>query len=152
MNTRLQKFLAAENITQSQFADTIGVARAGVSHVIAGRNKPGYDFMASTMQNFPNLNIEWLMFGKGKMYKEQRPTLFDPASQFESTAQDDAEEVIDIFPVHEEESNMPIVEEEKKTEVPIDTKPLINQIQSSNNQRRVSKVVVLFDDGSFQEL
>ena len=26
MNTRLQQFLSAENITQSQFADNIGVA------------------------------------------------------------------------------------------------------------------------------
>lgn len=76
MNNRLIQFLAAENITQSQFADSIGVARAGISHIIAGRNKPGYDFITAVLRRYPTLNIEWLLCGKGKMYKEQR----DPAS------------------------------------------------------------------------
>lgn len=44
MNKRLQQFLQAENISQSQFADTVGITRAGVSHILSGRNKPGYDF------------------------------------------------------------------------------------------------------------
>ena len=71
MNTRLQQFLNAENISQAQLADTLEVARAGVSHILAGRNKPSYDFITSLMLRFPKLNIEWLMFGKGKMYKDQ---------------------------------------------------------------------------------
>lgn len=69
MNERLQQFLAAENISQSQFAETIGVARASISHIIAGRNKPGYEFICSIFDNYPSLNPEWLLLGKGKMYK-----------------------------------------------------------------------------------
>ena len=68
MNERLSQFLAAENISQSQFADSIGVARASISHIVAGRNKPGYDFICSVMERYPSLNIEWLLAGKGKMY------------------------------------------------------------------------------------
>ncbi|MCR5709058.1 MAG: helix-turn-helix domain-containing protein, partial [Bacteroidales bacterium] len=45
MNERLIKFLSAENITQSQLADTLGVARASISHILSGRNKPGFDFL-----------------------------------------------------------------------------------------------------------
>ena len=69
MNTRLEQFLSAENLSQSQFADTIKVARASVSHILAGRNKPGWDFLTSMMKHYPNLNLEWLMTGSGKMYK-----------------------------------------------------------------------------------
>ena len=69
MNSRLKQFLAAENISQSQFADAIKVVRASVSHVLSGRNKPGYDFITAIMAAYPLLNIEWLMLGKGKMYK-----------------------------------------------------------------------------------
>ena len=69
MNTRLEQFLAAENISQSQFADTIDVARASVSHILAGRNKPGWDFLNNMLKHYPNLNIEWLLNGTGKMYK-----------------------------------------------------------------------------------
>ena len=51
MNNRLKQFLAAENISQAQFAETINVVRASVSHVLAGRNNPGYDFIKSIKQN-----------------------------------------------------------------------------------------------------
>ena len=71
MNTRLKQFLAAENITQAQFADSINVVRASVSHVLSGRNNPSFDFIKAMMLQYPNLNIDWLMFGKGRMYKEQ---------------------------------------------------------------------------------
>ena len=78
MNTRLKQFIAAENITQAQLADNLNVVRASVSHILAGRNKPGYDFICGLMSHYPNLNIEWLMFGKGKMYKTQeQQTIFD---------------------------------------------------------------------------
>lgn len=75
MNKRLQQFLNAENISQSQLADTLDVARAGVSHIIAGRNRPGFDFLESMALHYPQLSMEWLLTGKGKMYKEN--TLFD---------------------------------------------------------------------------
>ena len=64
MNKRLQQFLNAENISQSQFADTVGVAKASVSHILAGRNKPGFEFIESVARHFPRLNLEWLICDK----------------------------------------------------------------------------------------
>jgi len=72
MNRRLLQFLQAENITQAQFADTLSVARGSVSHILAGRNKPGYDFLESLLLHYPRLNLDWLMTGKGKMYREDQ--------------------------------------------------------------------------------
>ncbi len=74
MNERLLKFLEAENISQAQFADSIGVARASISHIISGRNKPGFDFIERTARRYPALNIEWLITGKGKMFSSQEET------------------------------------------------------------------------------
>ena len=71
MNRRLLQFLQAENITQTQFADTLGVARGSVSHILAGRNKPGYDFLESLLLHYPELNLDWLLTGKGRMYKAE---------------------------------------------------------------------------------
>ena len=81
MNTRFEQFLAAENISQSQFADTIKVARASVSHILAGRNKPGWDFLYSMSKHYPNLNIEWLLNGTGKMYKSMNVPAPEPVRQ-----------------------------------------------------------------------
>ena len=82
MNERLLKFLEAENISQAQFADSIGVARASISHIVSGRNKPGFDFIERTAKRFPELNIEWLITGKGRMYNSQEDmTLFQDADE-----------------------------------------------------------------------
>ncbi len=78
MNKRLQQFLDAENITQSQLADSLGVARAGISHILAGRNKPGFDFIESLATKFPTLSLEWLITGKGRMYKSETQAIADP--------------------------------------------------------------------------
>lgn len=70
MDKRLQQFLAAENISQAQLADTLGVARAGISHILSGRNKPGFDFLEGIALHFPQISMDWLLTGKGRMYKE----------------------------------------------------------------------------------
>lgn len=74
MNKRLQQFLSAENISQSQFADKIGVTKASVSHILSGRNKPGFEFIESMADCYPNLNLDWLIGGKGRMYKTRTIT------------------------------------------------------------------------------
>lgn len=138
MNTRLKQFLAAENITQAQFADNINVVRASVSHVLSGRNNPSYEFIRSIMMKYPNLNIEWLMFGKGKMYKEaQAAPLFNKLD----------EEV--LFP--EIEEAMPEIQVEE-VDGEIENNTPVNEIKAIINQRKVSKVIILFDDGSYQEM
>lgn len=95
MNRRLLQFLQAENITQSQFADILKVARGSVSHILSGRNKPGYDFMESLLLHYPQLNLEWLLTGKGKMYKDGieadtlplDDTLFDVSQDIETASE-----------------------------------------------------------------
>lgn len=82
MNERLLKFLSAENITQSQLADTLGVARASISHILSGRNKPGFDFLESIARNYPSLSLEWLVTGRGKMYRSHPD---DSSESFEAS-------------------------------------------------------------------
>lgn len=155
MNTRLKQFLDAENISQSQFADTIKVVRASVSHVLSGRNNPSYDFIRAIMNSYPELNIEWLMLGKGKMYKTaqaeapappvppQMPTLlFNDDDLFEdpvTTAQ---------------ESNIPVQQPTPAafTQSSCDINTSNNTKQTIVKQRNVSKIIIMFDDGTFQEM
>lgn len=141
MNNRLKQFLAAENITQAQFADNINVVRASVSHVLSGRNNPSFDFIKAMMAQYPRLNMDWLIFGKGRMYKDSAPVpdegqLFPidieiPARITETDHQD-------IIPEPELSSN--------SLNTPDTT------IQMSVTQRKVSKIIILYDDGTFQEM
>lgn len=143
MNTRLKQFLAAENITQAQFADKINVVRASVSHVLAGRNNPSFDFIKAMMSQYPNLNIEWLMFGKGKMYKDSQTSAPETPVYFADEVQDT------LFPVQDSEHNIEIDESMQSSNV-LNTS--INIAQQIVTQRKVSKIIILFDDGTYQEL
>lgn len=137
MNNRLKQFLAAENITQAQFADNLKVVRASVSHVLSGRNNPSYEFIRSIMENYPELNIEWLMFGNGKMYRSSLPQE-EPKPAVEDAAQDV------LFPDYDDP--MPV------HEIPAEHIPMVNMNEIPVTQRKVSKIIVLFDDGTFQEM
>lgn len=95
MNRRLLQFLQAENITQTQLADTLSVARGSVSNILAGRNKPGYDFLESLILHYPNLNLEWLLSGKGKMYHEAEA----PQTSQEAPSQQEDPVQLDLFSI-----------------------------------------------------
>lgn len=158
MNRRLQQFLSAENISQAQFADTIGVARASVSHILAGRNKPGFDFIESMSRNYPTLSLEWLVTGKGKMYKN---------SVADSSVADSSPSAGDLFADFEsnvQEENTPVVPPVKaKSVTPVREKPapktefsgsdtLAEAIKKTVSQRSISKIVIFYDDNTYQEL
>jgi transcriptional regulator with XRE-family HTH domain len=71
MKDRILGFLKAENKSSSQFAEEIGVQPSGISHIISGRNKPSLDFILKMLEKYPFLSTEWLLFGKGEMYRDQ---------------------------------------------------------------------------------
>ena len=160
MNNRLQQFLAAENISQSQFADTIGVARASISHILAGRNKPGFDFIESMCRHYPALNIDWLILGTGKMYKSQ------PAAAV-SASPKPSEAYVDT-PLFQEEDTEDQVFSQPQTSIeqpsyqiqePVRQKTAKNESQTSdnktqlpNNQKIISKIIVFYSDNTYQEL
>ena len=59
--------METEGLKASEFADTIGVNRATISHILSGRNKPSIDFFEKLLQAYPNLNSNWLITGIGYM-------------------------------------------------------------------------------------
>lgn len=146
MHNRLKQFLAAENISQAQFADRIKIGKANVSHVLAGRNKPGYDFISAIMAGFPQLNINWLFFGTGKMYNST-PSVPNSAD-FDSRDS--------IFPDYQPDLLFANYDEEpvKPLDIPstIASDTLVETTKALVKQRSVSKIIIMYDDGTFQEL
>lgn len=67
MNKRIALVLRAKNITPSQFAEELGVQRSGISHILNGRNKPSLEFIQKLIKQYPDISMNWLMFGEGPM-------------------------------------------------------------------------------------
>ena len=68
MIERINLLLKAKNITARQFAEEIGIQPSGMSHIMSGRNNPSLDFVMKVVRRWPEVNINWLMLGKGEMY------------------------------------------------------------------------------------
>jgi len=80
MKERILAFLQSENKSAAQFAEEIGVQPSGISHILSGRNTPSLDFVVKMLHRYSSLSAEWLLFGRGAMYKyASQPTLFDVA-------------------------------------------------------------------------
>lgn len=89
MVDRINLLLKAKNITARQFAEEIGIQPSGISHILSGRNNPSLDFVMKVMKRWPEINISWLMFGKGEMYvspsEMQHPTVQEQPIVHETT-------------------------------------------------------------------
>ena len=66
---RVKAFCKAEKTTVSAFEANIGVANGYVNAI---SNSIGLDKINTILENYPNLNIEWLLVGKGSMYKNDK--------------------------------------------------------------------------------
>jgi len=67
MHERLKNWMGIEGLKSSALADSIGVNRATISHILSGRNKPSIDFLEKLVNAYPNINANWLITGIGYM-------------------------------------------------------------------------------------
>ncbi len=62
---RLQKVIEYYGESASSFAEKIGVQRSSISHILSGRNKPSLEFVLKVLASFPEVELYWLLNGKG---------------------------------------------------------------------------------------
>lgn len=67
MVERIRNLIESRKLTPTQFADSIGVARPIISHILSGRNKPSLDVVQRILAAMPELSIPWLLNGTGQM-------------------------------------------------------------------------------------
>ena len=126
---RLEYFIANQGYNYSQFADLIGVQRSSISHIITGRNKPSYDFLQKVFQAFPELNADWLIMGRGRIFHES-----DDITAAEEPEMKKADERL--------------TDTSTIAETPDESTGKPTQLRSGN---AVVKVILFYEDGHFEE-
>lgn len=97
---RLQRVFDYYDLNASAFADKIEVGRATISHLISGRNKPSLDFVMRVIKTFPEVELYWLLNGKGSFPKSETspppetPAKEKPVESPEKTIQTTSEEEV----------------------------------------------------------
>ena len=68
---RLQKIMDEYDLNATSFADAIDVGRSSISHIISGRNQPSLEFVMKIIEAFTEVELYWLLNGKGSFPKSQ---------------------------------------------------------------------------------
>jgi transcriptional regulator with XRE-family HTH domain len=140
MKERLLEFLRVENKSSAQFAEEIGVQPSGISHILSGRNNPSLDFVLKMLEKYQYLSTDWLLFGKGSMYKDPKmQSLFD-------------EEII-LGPVNAPkliQNDTPGSDQRQNVAVKGSSDEKISET-SRHTGSSVARIVWFYDDNSFEE-
>jgi len=119
---RIEKVKDTLGLTARQFAAEIRVQPGTISNMMAGRNNPSLEVMKRIMDRYPTLNPEWLIAGRGEMWRTEpgkEPGLFD------GQAPDPKEKKVRI---QKEEPQMPAAP-----------------------SKQIKNIVVYYTDGTYEE-
>lgn len=138
MRERILKIMEREGLTPSKFAETIGIQRSAMSHIISGRNNASLDVLLKILERFTYVDSDWLLFGKGEMTRNQpstQPDLFTNTPVIQPEVQP-----------------QPEYRREMKVEAPVNTskQPVIEKIMCENKPSKiVSKIMIFYSDNTF---
>ena len=136
MRDRILKIMEREGLTPSKFAESIGIQRSAMSHIISGRNNPSLDVLLKILERFTY--SDWLLFGKGEMIREHvltEPNLFTN--------------------MLENRPNVQVVAENRKeigVEIPVNIQkqPVVEQVICQEKpSKNVSKIMIFYSDNTF---
>ncbi|MBZ9728983.1 helix-turn-helix domain-containing protein [Salegentibacter sp. JZCK2] len=123
---RLHKILEFYELSAAGFADKIEVGRSSISHILSGRNKPSLDFVMKVVKSFPEVELYWLLNGKGSFPPSETPT--------------------PKFEAKHETPNTPLPE---KATSPENNKMPFTFPQQGKN-KPIRKIVIFYEDGTFE--
>jgi DNA-binding XRE family transcriptional regulator len=152
MKERLIQLMELLHLTPTQFANAIGIQRATLQHILSGRNEPSLKIVMAVHNSFPNVELEWLLNGKGSAIQgleENTPSVPDyPLLPGMESAffQPDVRNSPEFSNVKEE--NVPQKTRKKRDykEVNGGSEP-VEACRSS----RIKEVVIFFEDGTYQK-
>ena len=129
-SARLNKILDYYDISAASFADKIEVGRSSISHILSGRNKPSLDFVMKVVKNFPEVELYWLLNGKGSFPNtSESNSTKEPIKKIQSTKDQITTENIQE---RSDERNTPV------------------NLPSNRSRKQIQKIVIFYTDGSFE--
>ena len=135
---RLELILEYYNLSASAFADKIGVQRSSLSHLLSGRNKPSLDFVIKVVEEFSEVDLYWLLNGKGNFPKskdvDQKVIVAQELTENQFNASQ--KNTIDLFTTSENQANS------EKTDT--------NAPKTVSIDDEIERIVVFFTNGTFK--
>ena len=71
---RIKKIISDNNLSNSEFAEKIGIPKSSVSHLFSERNNPSLDVIIKISEIFEDISTDYLIFG----YKSDKEIPTEP--------------------------------------------------------------------------
>lgn len=121
---RLQKILDFYGVTATSFSEKIAFNRSTISHLLSGRNKPSLEFVMKVLQTYPEVDLYWLLYGKGSF-----PTPLNKVNtQIKATSK---------------QNTLPGVEAENSV--------FENMALKNQNTSAIERIILCYKDGTFKQ-
>ena len=69
LKDRIKQLMEDQHMTQQVFADYLQQSPATLSSIFNGRTRPTLNVVDAIRKKFPDISIEWLLYGDGSMYQ-----------------------------------------------------------------------------------
>ncbi|MBR6847929.1 MAG: helix-turn-helix transcriptional regulator [Bacteroidales bacterium] len=135
MKDRIEHIMRAKNLKASDFAALLGIQPSGVSHILAGRNKPSLEFVKKIKETFPEYNLDWIIFGTGPMTTSEPFNV--PTTPSSNSSSPDPGSIPFDFDDEPLQDDLSV----------IDPTDVSEKVMNSNT---IKSMVVLYDDGTFE--
>ena len=155
LSAKIELLIQAKKLSASQFADTIGIPRSSISHILSGRNKPSLDVVQKILIAFPEIPAEELLDDKRDLSitvsapkvtstpTSVTPSLFDAVipSAPESPKNSLAEQTI-------VQSNLRRPREASAKTIQT---PVASPTSTAHLAKKIERVLIFYTDGTFTE-
>ena len=138
---RLESVLEYYGLNASAFADKIGVQRSSMSHLLSGRNKPSLDFVMKILEVFPDVDLYWILIGRGTFPKSNNEEAVETQKSSSPILSNQNVEN-DLF------SGIEINSEEEKRETK--KSPVLNNENFNLEDGEIEKIVLFYKNGTFK--
>ena len=140
---RLEIILDYYNLSASAFADKISVQRSSLSHLLSGRNKPSLDFIIKVIEVFPEVDLYWILNGKGTFPKSE-----NTSNHFEEVKSASIE--TPFIQTELESPDLFSATASKNFEKEIQPTEINHHTPTANTSGTIERIVIFYKDGTFK--
>ena len=150
MKDRIRQLMESQHMTQQVFAQTLGISSASLSSIFTGRTNPTLKHVEAIKHRFPDINLDWLMFGEGSMQQNSQVENA-PIEEGEGAMAEAAEPSLDF---DENASETTAAASKIPEDFNAENRPLHRAVNSvkyiDKPQRKIREIRVFYDDMSWE--
>jgi transcriptional regulator with XRE-family HTH domain len=155
LSAKIELLIQAKKLSASQFADTLGIPRSSISHILSGRNKPSLDVVQKILIAFPEIPAEELLDDKQDLSisapapKSAPSTIASTPSLFDAVIPSAPESPKNNLPEQTiVQSNLRRPRESSpKSSQPVVAAPTT----TAHLAKKIERVIIFYTDGTFTE-